>query len=606
MMNENLQQHFPEKEYRGIIEKQEAQIRLARSKKKNISAGRLITVLAAVLLIWLSWPVMSRVALVAVAASVIFALLIARDSTWSSLRREAETLILINRRELDSLAYDMETYDSGSDFLEPAHAYAGDLDLFGPHSLYQWINRASGDPGKKQLATELKNGLPAEMLKNRQQAVAELAGQTEWTQQFRLKSMEAPLSAGTRVRVENWLSQPEDFLDKPVWKRIIALHSVTGLCLLALFIFDIFSLPAFALGFIILRFIAFGISGRIMPMYTVLSRTAPEMEGLYGQLAWLGSAVFQSPLLHSLQQKQDTEGSSATGEMRRLFGILKRFDVRLNLIVSNILNTFLLWDLRQALALRQWKIDNKERLPGWIDRLAETEVLISLAALKHNQPDWCFPDTSLPYFTMEAELMGHPLIPAKKRVNQNFRLDGPGKAAIITGANMAGKSTFLRSLGVNAVLAYIGSPVCAAAMRISRAELITSMRVTDNLAENTSTFYAELKKLGYIITRVNAGADLFILLDEVLRGTNSEDRHSGTTALVRQLLRGKTTSVIATHDTQLARTEAERSADAVDNYHFDGKVTGSELSFDYQLKPGICESLNATALMKKIGIQIDE
>ncbi|HVG42889.1 MAG TPA: hypothetical protein VM888_14855, partial [Chitinophagaceae bacterium] len=199
---------------------------------------------------------------------------------------------------------------------------------------------------------------------------------------------------------------------------------------------------------------------------------------------------------------------------------------------------------------------------------------------------------------------GHPLIPDENRVTSDFSLTGTGKIALITGSNMAGKSTFLRSLGSTIILAQLGAPVSAAAMELCPVQLMSSMRIADNLAENTSTFYAELKKLKTIIEAVNRHEPIFVLLDEILRGTNSLDRHTGSKALIKQLVKENAVAVIATHDVDLAAIENNTDA-AIENYHFDVQVEGEELYFDYKLKEGVCTSLNASILMKKIGINLD-
>jgi DNA mismatch repair ATPase MutS len=232
------------------------------------------------------------------------------------------------------------------------------------------------------------------------------------------------------------------------------------------------------------------------------------------------------------------------------------------------------------------------------------EVAVSMASLVHNEPEWCFPVVDDEYFHFAAEQIGHPLLPVTTRIPSDFSMEGIGKIALITGSNMAGKSTFLRSLGVNTVLALMGAPVCARQMSLSEVKLMSSMRVADNLAENTSTFYAELKKIQFIIESVNKKEKVFILLDEVLRGTNSADRHNGSKALVRQLLQNGAVTVMATHDTELAHSESMNPS--VSNYHFEGKIQDEELYFDYKIKPGISESLNATTLMKKIGIHFQD
>jgi DNA mismatch repair ATPase MutS len=286
-----------------------------------------------------------------------------------------------------------------------------------------------------------------------------------------------------------------------------------------------------------------------------------------------------------------------------LKSILDRFDMRLNIAGLLLFNPFLLWDVRQMMALNKWRKKNSVYVPAWFTLVAEVEVLGSLAAVHFNQPDWTFPQPAGQHFTLSVTACGHPLIPEAQRVNNDFSIDGKGKIALVTGSNMAGKSTFLRSLGINITLAQLGAPVCARQMKWSPVHLMTSMRIADNLSENTSTFYAELKKLKTIIEAVERKEHVFILLDEILRGTNSYDRHTGSGALIKQFILHEAVAVIATHDVELAQIEKEFPA-ALENYHFDVQVEGEELYFDYRLKHGVCTSLNASILMKKIGIKL--
>ncbi|HVF95755.1 MAG TPA: hypothetical protein VM871_00455, partial [Flavisolibacter sp.] len=279
------------------------------------------------------------------------------------------------------------------------------------------------------------------------------------------------------------------------------------------------------------------------------------------------------------------------------------FDLRNNVLVFVFFNSFLLWDVRQVIALNKWRNRNRNVVPKWFAAVAEMEVLHSLATLQFNQPAWPFPVLEKEHFTLKGKDIGHPLLSHQQRVGNDFEVKGMPRIELITGSNMAGKSTFLRSLGVNVVLAQIGAPVCAASFHLSPVQLVSSMRIADNLAENTSTFYAELKKLRTIIERVRLHEDLLILLDEILRGTNSLDRHKGSAALIRQLVKEEAVAVIATHDVELAAMQTTFPT-VVSNYHFDVQVEGEELYFDYKLKPGVCKSLNASILMKKIGIDL--
>jgi len=253
--------------------------------------------------------------------------------------------------------------------------------------------------------------------------------------------------------------------------------------------------------------------------------------------------------------------------------------------------------------LESWKNSHKEKVPGWFTNLGKMEAICSVASLSFNHPNWNFPVLSNEPGMLNGDEIGHPLIDSSKRVSSSFSTSGVNQLALITGSNMAGKSTFLRSIGINIVLAMMGAPVCARSMTLHPTKVMSSMRIADNLEESTSTFYAELKKLKTIIEAVNRNETIFILLDEILRGTNSLDRYTGSKALIRQLIHHKAVGMIATHDLELAKMSEEFPAN-IHNYHFDVQVSGDELYFDYKLKEGVCESMNASILMKKIGIEL--
>jgi DNA mismatch repair ATPase MutS len=344
-------------------------------------------------------------------------------------------------------------------------------------------------------------------------------------------------------------------------------------------------------------------SAKVQATYTALSRIEAQANTIYLQLQQVESVQASSALLESYKQILVSQ-KNGSASVKQLIDILKRFDFRLNIFVFIVLNTFLLWDLRQANSLNKWKQQNSNVAPKWFHILANIEVLNTLATLHFNHPSWTFPTIADNHFTLTGENIGHPLIPAAKRIDNSFAIAGMGKISVITGSNMAGKSTFLRSVAVNLVLAQMGAVVGASAFTCSLVSLFSSMRIADNLAENTSTFYAELKKLKSIIDEVKQHEKVFILLDEILRGTNSLDRHTGSEALIRQLIREKAVAVIATHDVELAALDKEFST-AIVNYHFDVQVAGEELFFDYKLKTGVCQSMNASILMKKIGIEIE-
>jgi DNA mismatch repair ATPase MutS len=369
---------------------------------------------------------------------------------------------------------------------------------------------------------------------------------------------------------------------------------------------DIIPVNTFLFLLVTLNICHYLIGRQIIAEFGMLLNIEQEMAGLYKQLKLVEGLSSKSKKIESLKErlKPDQYGS-ASDSIKDFNMILKRINWRSNLLINSILQLFLFWDLRLILLLKQWKKKNEFYVGEWISVIAETEVLISLASLVHNNPEWSFPKVDDRYFHLTAQAVGHPLIPPDKRICNDFKMDGRGTVALITGSNMAGKSTFLRTLGINIILAQTGAPVCAQYLELGRMNLISSMRVADNLAENTSTFYAELKKLQGIIEAVNKKEEVMILLDEVLRGTNSADRHRGTQALIRQLLHNTVVTVMATHDTDLAQSEALIDP-SVYNYHFEGRIIEDELYFDYKIRKGICESFNATTLMKKIGIHFQD
>jgi len=592
--------------YQFKIQQIEAAIQKLKKSKRVLSTARLIVVLTGLYLSWFLWPSFSIVVIILILFSILFIYLVFRYADKTAEIENHERLIRVNQHELDAMQYNLQGYEDGLIFSDPNHAYASDLDLFGPASIFQWLSRCHADQSKKLLADRLKSPLNPGLVKNIQDAAKELSEKQGPCQQYQSIAIESPLSFKTERKLKDWSDSHPAGFEKPYWKWIQNLYPIIPLTVFSIYVLNYMSNRAFVfclIGFYILYIL---ISKKIGKEFEFLFKIEPEVDAVYKQLHHIEYEKFTSSLLQSLQNRLKPSGySSASASVKDFHVILKRIEFRSNLVVSPILQFFLMWDLRQIISLNEWKKKNKLQLSDWFEVIAEMEVAISMASLVHNEPGWCFPEIDSAYFHLQAEAIGHPLIPVTTRVTNDFSMEGTGKIAVITGSNMAGKSTFLRSLGTNIVLGLMGAPVCAERMKLSDMELISSMRVSDNLAENTSTFYAELKKLQYIIESVNRKEPVFILLDEVLRGTNSTDRHKGSRALIRQLLQGKAVAVMATHDTDLAHSESVADP-SVTNYYFEGKIIHDELYFDYKIKKGICESLNATTLMKKIGIHFQD
>ena len=590
--------------YLQRITELEAALAALYNKRRLLGWLRFAILVATFFAVYMLWSAGASYIIATIIGGIaLFLFVVSKDSDNKSEIENLETLLKINRQEIayaQGVYYDQ--YD-GKD-LEPAnHAYAADLDLFGKASLYQYINRCKAAKAKALLAERLLEPLTKPEILLQQEAAKELSAMPQWRQQLQAFGNTQQITLDTEQRVLNWLAEPEKHFNDSYWNIIRFVFPVLSLSVVALYLAGVINSAILSAFVFVCYIISLLVSKKITDTYNLLSRIVPEVSVLFNQLNWFEKENFKSQLLADLQKKLRQNDQPAANEIAHLKGILNRFDVRLNVFAFILLNTFLLWDLQQFIALKKWKEKNKQHVPHWFTTIASVEVSSTLATLAFNHDNWCYPDISDDYFTLTGEAIGHPLIPSIHRVNNSFTIKGIARVDLITGSNMAGKSTFLRSLGINMILAYIGATVCADSFTLSIARLMSSMRITDNLAENTSTFYAELKKLKSIIEAVRSHSNTFILLDEILRGTNSLDRHTGSAALIKQLIKENAVALIATHDVELAKLENEYPAN-IANYHFDVQVAGEELYFDYKLKQGICTSLNASILMKKIGIEL--
>jgi DNA mismatch repair ATPase MutS len=349
--------------------------------------------------------------------------------------------------------------------------------------------------------------------------------------------------------------------------------------------------------------------------YSILGKYTKQINTTYGNLGRKSKIIakyaqllkkienteVRSALLVELKNSLIKDGKKPSGDVRHLSKILQAFDNRLNLVMGILLNIFLLWDIVQSKRAEKWIVRHRESLPVWLNVIAETDALISLATFHFNNPDTRFPTISEREFDVQGESIGHPIIPAGQLVSNPIHLDDLGQFHIITGANMAGKSTYLRTIGVSMVLAMAGSPVRAESFIFSPVKIMTSIKTSDSLRKNESYFYAELKNLQRIIDALERGETLLILLDEILKGTNSKDKQQGSWQLLKKLLSFKVSGLVATHDLSLGELEKEYPGKIL-NKSFEVVIQNDQLVFDYLLKEGVARQMNATFLMKKMGI----
>ena len=594
----------PNKYYQSRLEVLKAEAKKLQQKKSVFGWLRFGSIAAIVAAFYVLWSLGIWYAIVAaILFLAIFIRLLYADLKNKAAIDHLNNLININNDELKFLNGNYYDFPTGENHIPPDHLYANDLDIFGKASLFQYINRCSSEMGSFQLAEYLKFPAATNLIVQRQIAVKELTNKIEWIQDLQAKGKEKQIKFITKHRLDNWIAEVPVFSKFKPWKWLRYVLPAIIISIVTLYIVDVVSSGVFYFFLLLYAAIAYQINKYVAPVHETLSRIADEIDTLSVSIEHIENVRFESPLLKELQSVLFHQNKNVSEDVNRLHKLLDRLDLRYNLVLSLPLNILLLWNLQQMLDLEKWKSEQQKNIEKWLNTLGHIEALNSLAVLSFNEPLWTFPEVMDNYFFIEGKEIGHPLIPPGKRVNNNIEIKHDGELMLVTGSNMAGKSTYLRSVGVNVMLAMTGAPVCATYLKVSHVQVISSMRITDNLAESTSTFYAELKKLKTIIEKVNAGEKVFILLDEILRGTNSLDRHTGSVALVKQLIKHHAAAIIATHDLELAKIKDE-FPDSIINYHFDVQVSNDELYFDYKLKPGVCNSLNASILMKKIGIEL--
>jgi ABC-type ATPase involved in cell division len=502
---------------------------------------------------------------------------------------------------------------AGAEFAEPDHHYASDLDIFGEKGLFHYVNRAVTAVGKRWTAAWLKTQAGAAEVGLRQEAVRELAPLIDLRHTIAAHGMFIDDSSRKLDALFALLDEPFIVRGR---KFLVGFMMLWPLVTLAGLVSLFFSVPlAVPLGMAVVQAAVnkkyfkrvsriYGLTGKSHKILKAYSRIINGMERENHKSARLGE----------LKKRLSVRDKSASLCIRRLSVLLEWFDTR-NGMLHFIFNNILLWDLHCVYRIERWRSDAGSHVPDWFDVIGEFEALCGFAALHFNNPGWAFPGITAGPFQLNGVSLGHPLIPQKERVCNDVRFNetaaaGKGNLLIVTGPNMGGKSTFLRTVGVNTVLAFAGAPVCARRLEVSPLKLFTSMQTSDSLDRHLSLFYAELQRLKIVLDGISRGEPVFFLIDEILKGTNALDRQKGAIALLKQLMRSGANGIAATHDLQLTRLEDPAQWENypgginISNYHFDSYIEGDKLLFDYRLRPGVCQSFNALVLMKKMGIDI--
>jgi DNA mismatch repair ATPase MutS len=534
-----------------------------------------------------------------------FAWLVSRQSVYEAKKKYYLGLQQVNENEIASITTRDNLYDNGSRFASEKHFYTADLDIFGPSTLFQLVNRAATTPGNEKLAGWFNAPADKKTILDRQDAVKELSGKSQWKLELQTLLLFANKEDINQLqRLFIYLHIPlsltgEKWLNKYVK---VAPYLLVGLIVVAYFYPPLKGLA------ILTGLVNMGIvfsKGEFI-------KKADLIAGKIGDTLAKYAAVFKKieeekwQAAYTSKQAQKLLDAGTSAKLKELADLINKLNYHLNIIVGIILNLFFLWDIKQIIAIENWKRNNADGLEMAFDVIAEYEALISLAGLHINYPDWTMPQIADgDGYTLTATDIAHPLIPVASRVVNDYELNDTYKVDIITGSNMAGKSTFLRTMGINTVLALCGAPVCAKSMQVSVITILSYMRIKDSLNESTSTFKAELDRLQMLLAAVDNEPKVFFLIDEMLRGTNSVDKYRGSKAVIELLIKKKGVGMVATHDLQIAQLE-QQYPDYVRNFYFDIQVKDGEMLFDYKMKHGECKTFNATLLLKQIGIDVSE
>ena len=592
----------PDEYYQKQIDHYTARLKQIKKRRNLITLAKLLTFGYMIFLIYLlinhsTQPLL----LLGIGAILVFIFLTLWDSQIIYRQHLIEELLRINTLESDYLAGNFSALDQGERFNDPAHPYAHDLDLFGEDSLFQHLNRTVTFSGTQKLVSWLLSlSKDPEVIHSRQQAAEELCAEPEWCQHFRAAGALHPTQALDAVILKSGPTE-SPFFSKHSTVRLIlwiantivivswAVTSFTPLPFSISLVLSLLQLSALALY--IKKINAY--HQRLKLFLKTISNYLPLVRLIHDQ-------SFRSPYLQKIRHSLFTPESNSLQALTQLHRIQNSLDQRGNIVIAFILNGLYLKDFHTLLRLDHWRKKYGPDIETWTDVLSEADALISMANYRFNHPAYCLPVICQDRL-LDTEEIGHPLLKSERNVTNDFSIRSLHQIAIVTGANMAGKSTFLRTIGVNLILAQSGNVVCSRYFAFQPMTLFTSMRTTDSLSKDTSYFHAELLRLQQLVNIAQQEDKVFIILDEMLKGTNSVDKLNGSLAFLKRILSYPISGLVATHDLALGEL-ADDFPEHFFNVCFEIVHSGSQITYDYKLHPGISSNMNASILLKQMGL----
>lgn len=517
-----------------------------------------------------------------------------------------ETQARIIQEELQALSGDYSSFEDGKEYVNPEHPYSFDLDIFGRRSLFQSINRTCTFFGKNRLAKWLQNHLHEKTsIEKRQEMVREISEHTLFREQFRVAGLVHHGQSSDAEKIQAWSQSPAQYLHAGWVKAFIWGVPVINSLLLITSLAGWTSFSWLGLSFGIFLVLSFRIIKRATYIQETYGKQLKSLNGYARLIALAKAENWKSAGMQELMERFNLNGQSPIQALQQLSKELDRLDLRNNQFLYVLLEGSIFFQLQEIVRIERWKARYGQHINEWLETVGELDALCSLGTFAYNHSQYTYPELTEKPFCFLATQMGHPLMPASQCVKNDATIPSRPFFLIITGANMAGKSTYLRTIGVNYLLACIGAPVCCEKLKLHPNQLITSLRTSDSLSDNESYFFAELKRLKRIIDLLNQGQQLFIILDEILKGTNSMDKQKGSFDLIRQFMQLKANGIIATHDLLLGSL-IKQFPEEIRNYCFEADIKENELTFSYKLREGVAQNMNACFLMKKMGIILQE
>ncbi len=589
--------------YENNIKKNNILLEEVEKKLKIYSSIRLIIAISVVIEIYYFYKNNSPTLMALVSTFLIglFVIIAFYHGKELNKKKEIELILKFNKDGIKRINGQWKAFkDKGSEYLDINHSFINDLDIFGNNSLFQWLNITNTEFGRKALVKMLKLEENKSKLKieNKQKAIKELSKKPELIEKIYIKSFNDKKNMKDVNLLIDWFKSEKEISKTVKYVPYLFIISTFAFILLAILgrIPASYLLIIFMINYLVVKLLTRNLSEAILILTNSKSRIIKYSDILES----IEQETFESEQLKDLKNRLYNNEKNFSVEMKNLKNIINWLGDSNGNAYYLIINVLILSDVFILANLEEWRNRNGKNLEEWLNIMGEFEALLSLSNFAFNHSEWTYPEITDKKELIAVEV-SHPML-AENAVANTFTLNNQNKAALITGSNMSGKSTFLRTLGLNIILSYQGLPTLSKSFKCGIYDVYTCMRTQDNLEESISSFYAEILRIKILIEAAKKGEKVFFLLDEIFKGTNSKDRHDGAKILIQQLVKNGGVGLVSTHDLELCDMEKENNW--LINFNFQEYYDNNNIKFDYKLKNGISKTQNAKYLMKLAGIEI--